>query len=430
MENKRWDEYIDIIKREAVPAMGCTEPIAIAYAAAKAGEVLEEEPESIEVYASNSILKNAMGVGVPGTGMIGIPIAAAVGSIGGKSDYKLEVLKDLTKEQVAKAKSIVNSGKVQVKLKENITYIYIEVILRNKDKHSRVVIEKSHLNITLVELNGQVLFKKDETQNDSEAYLLRDKEILSIEEIYDFVVNVPYEEIKFIRENARLNEYISREGLENDYGHKVGKVFNKYINYNLLKNDIMIETILKTAAASDARMDGCSLSVLSSCGSGNQGILLSIPVITMGQELEKDEETITRALTMSNLMSIYMHSYLGRLSALCGAVLAGASVSTALTFLLGGNEKHIKQSIQNVYGNIMGMVCDGAKNSCALKISTCVFAAITGAILAMEDISITDKEGIVESDADNTIKNACNIGSVAMKETNDMILDIMLNKKK
>lgn len=429
MKNKKWDEYIDIIKREAVPAMGCTEPIAIAYASAKAREVLGEESESIEVYASNSILKNAMGVGVPGTGMIGIPIAAAVGSIGGKSDYKLEVLKDLTDNQVDRAKSMVNSSKVQVKLKENITYIYIEVILRNKDNYSRVVIEKSHLNITLIELNGQVLFKKDEIKNDSEDYL-RDKEILSIEEIYDFVVNVPYEKIKFIRENARLNECISEEGLENDYGHKVGKVLKKYINYNLLKNDIMIGTILKTAAASDARMDGCSLSVLSSCGSGNQGILLSIPVISMGHELEKDEETITRALTMSNLMSIYMHSYLGRLSALCGAVLAGASVAAAITFLLGGNEKHIKQSIQNVYGNITGMVCDGAKNSCALKISTCVFAAITGAMLAMEDISITDEEGIVEAEADNTIRNACNIGSVAMRETNDMILDIMLNKKK
>lgn len=429
MYNKKWDEYIDIIKREAVPAMGCTEPIAIAYAASKASEVLGEEPEGVEVYASNSILKNAMGVGVPGTGMIGIPIAAAVGSIGGKSCYKLEVLKDLTEEQVHKAKNMVNNNKVTVKLKENIPYIYIEVIIRSKENYSRVIIEKSHLNITLIELNGEGLFKKADGKNDTEDYL-KDKEILSIEKIYDFVLNVPYEKIKFIRENAKLNENISKEGLENDYGHKVGKVLKKYINYNLLKNDIMIDTILKTAAASDARMDGCSLSVLSSCGSGNQGILLSIPIISMGHELEKDEETITRALTMSNLMSIYMHSYLGRLSALCGAVLAGASVSAAITFLLGGNEKHIKQAIQNVYGNITGMVCDGAKNSCALKISTCVFAAITGAMLAMEDISITDKEGIVEAEADDTIQNACNIGSIAMKETNNMILDIMLNKKK
>ncbi|AJA47157.1 hypothetical protein CPAST_c10570 [Clostridium pasteurianum DSM 525 = ATCC 6013] len=429
MYNTKWDEYIDIIKREAVPAMGCTEPIAIAYASSKASEILGEEPESIEVYASNSILKNAMGVGVPGTGMVGIPIAAAVGCIGGKSSYKLEVLKDLTEDQVLKAKNMVNNNKVQVKLKENIIYIYIEVLLRNKENYSRVIIEKSHLNITFIELNGEVLFKKADGKNDSEDYL-KDKEILSIEEIYDFILNVPYEKIKFIRENARLNENISKEGLENDYGHKVGKVLKKYINYNLLKKDIMIDTILRTAAASDARMDGCSLSVLSSCGSGNQGILLSIPIISMGYELEKDEETITRALTMSNLMSIYMHSYLGRLSALCGAVLAGASVSAAITFLLGGNEKHIKQAIQNVYGNITGMVCDGAKNSCALKISTCVFAAITGAMLAMEDISITDKEGIVESEADNTIRNACNIGSIAMQETNNMILDIMLNKKK
>lgn len=434
MKNENWQKYINLINKEVIPATGCTEPIAVAYAAAKAKKILNKKPEVIDVFVSCNMLKNGMGVGVPGTGMVGLDIAAATGALGGNADAVLEVLMSITEDDVIEGKKMMKEGRVNVKVKENVDDLYIEVICRSGKDNAKVVIENTHINIVLMELNNEILFKKDSEKNSVkkvESEAKSNVEVpLSVDSIYDFAINVPLEDIKFIREKDKLNEEISKEGLSKDYGLKVGKTIEKYVDKGLLADDIIISAIKRTSGGADARMAGCMMSVMSNSGSGNQGITVSMPVIAVGEKLGVSEEKITRALALSNLMAIHIHNYLSRLAALCGVVVAGTAASCGITYLLGGNIDAVKRAINNMLGNITGLVCDGAKNSCALKVSTAVNSAVISAILAIENIGISEKEGIIDKDVENTIRNVGNIGSYGMKETDKMMLDIMIAKQK
>ncbi|WP_066496385.1 serine dehydratase subunit alpha family protein [Abyssisolibacter fermentans] len=419
-------EILKLLKREVVPALGCTEPIAVALAAAKASEELKNRPESVEVYVSANILKNGMGVGVPGTGMTGLYIATALGCIGGKSEKELEVLSDVTQQDVEDAKKMVKDNKIKVNLKDIKEKLYIEVIAKENDNYAKVVIRKQHSNIVLVEFNDKVIYKIDEEPENVKADNSKLK--LTVDEIYNFALSVDIEDVKFLLDGAKMNKDLADEALNNNYGLQVGKTILKGIESGFYSDDIQSYAKALTAAAADARMSGCMHAVMSNSGSGNQGITVSLPVYAVALKLNADEEKTIRALTISNLIAIHIKTYLGRLSALCGCVVASTGSSCGITYLLGGELKNIKYSIKNMIGDISGMVCDGAKCGCALKVSTGVSSAIQSAMLAINDIEISYHDGIVDDDVENTIKNLCMLGIEGMNNADKVMLDIMVSK--
>ena len=432
MNKELWNDFIALIKQEVVPALGCTEPIAVALAAAKAAETLGSTPDKIEVYLSQNVLKNGMSVGIPGTGLYGIEIATAVGAIGGKSEYGLEVLKEMTPEQLEKGKALLASDSVKVYHKQVPDVLYIEVIVVKNEDSSKVVIQGRHDNITLVEKNGEVLFSAaaDDSETEKENPVNKVLENLREKEIWDFAVNAPLESIEFIMTAVELNKKISDEGLRGDYGLKVGKSINENISKGILHADLSNEAVKRTASGADARMAGSSLPVMSNSGSGNQGITATMPVVAVGELLKSSHEQMVRALILSHLTAIHMKSKMDRLSPLCGASIAATGASCGVVYLLGGVYEHVEYAIKNMVGNIAGMVCDGAKTSCALKVASSVSAGVQGALLAINSIGVTDIEGIVEEDIERTINNLGTLGSSGMAETDKVILSIMTSKVK
>lgn len=423
-----FEKYIDILKKEVVPALGCTEPIAVALAATKAKETLGKDAEKVEVYVSPNIYKNGMGVGIPGTGMIGLDIAAALGVTGGNSEAKLEVLKDVNEEDIENAKKAVDENKVAVKAKEVPNKLYIEAICFNGQETAKVVIKDIHSNIVLVKLNDEIIYERKDCECDIDADKTSEKIQLSVEGIHEFAAKVDFKDIEFILEGARLNKAISEEGLSGDYGLKVGKSLADSVKNGFLADDIQNYAMSVTAAASDARMAGCMNSVMSNSGSGNQGITVILPVVAAAEKMKASEEELARALALANLVAIHIKMYLGRLSALCGCVVASAGASCGITYLMGGNLDNVKYAIKNMIGNISGMICDGAKTGCALKVSTGVSAAVQSSILAMKGIEISEKDGIIDKCVEKTIRNIAEIGAKGMVETDKMILDIMVSK--
>lgn len=428
MNVKNYDEFIKILKKEVVPALGCTEPIAVALAAAKAREVLKVNPEKTEVYVSANIYKNGMGVGIPGTGMVGLDIAAALGVVGGNSEEKLEVLKAITKEDIAKSKELVDNNEICVKPKDVPNKLYVEAVCINENHVARVVIKDMHSNIVLVQYNDEILFEAGSKAQTSEIKNEEVQPTLTVEKIYDFALNADFKDIEFILEGAKLNKEISKEGLKEEYGLKVGKTIFKNIEEGILGDDMQNYAMAITAAASDARMAGSMLSVMSNSGSGNQGITVMLPVVAVAEKIDCDDEKLARALILSNLVAIHIKTYLGRLSALCGCVVASAGASCGITYLLGGKLENVIYAIKNMVGNITGMICDGAKTGCALKVSTGVSAAVQAALLAINNIEISDKDGIIHKDIERTIQNIADIGTKGMAETDKLILDIMTCK--
>lgn len=421
------DKIIELLKREIVPALGCTEPIAVALASAKAKEILNAFPDTIEILVSGNILKNGMGVGIPGTDMTGLSIAAALGVIGGRSEEGLEVLKYISEKDIKLAKEFVKSEKVSVSLKSKCEKLYIECICRKDDEYSKVIIRREHSNIEYIEHNGDIVYNNTEKLDN--LIQKKDNEVeLSIEKIYDFATSVDVSEVKFILEGMRLNKAIAEEGLSKEYGLQVGKKIIENIHKGILSNDIMTHAMALTAAASDARMAGCMMPVMSNSGSGNQGITVMLPVVAVGERLNVSEEKLIRALVISNLVAIHIKHHLGKLSALCGCVIAAGGASSGITYILGGDVQNISYAIKNMVGNISGMICDGAKIGCALKVSTGASAAVQSALLAIDGIEVSHMEGIIDRDIENTIINLANIGVEGMGETDKLILDIMLNK--
>ncbi len=433
MNKELWNDFIALIKQEVVPALGCTEPIAVALAAAKAAETLGSVPEKVEVFLSQNVLKNGMSVGIPGTGLYGIEIATAVGVVGGKSEYGLEVLKDMTPEQLEKGKALLSADAVKVSHKQVADVLYIEIVVTGGNDTARVVIKKRHDSITLVEKNGKVLFSAEpeagsepEEQEQGSGVFKN----LNEKEIWDFAVNAPLESLEFIMDAVELNRKISDEGLRGDYGLKVGKSINENILKGLLQEDLSNEAVKRTASGTDARMAGSSLPVMSNSGSGNQGITATMPVVAVGERLKSTHEQMVRALILSHLTAIHMKSKMDRLSPLCGASIAATGASCGVVYLLGGAFEHVEYAIKNMVGNVAGMVCDGAKNSCALKVASCVSAGVQGALLAINRIGVSDIDGIVEEDLERTINNLGVLGSSGMAETDKVILSIMTSKVK
>ena len=431
MNDQLWDDFITLIKQEVVPALGCTEPIAVALAAALSAETLGEAPELIEVYLSQNVLKNGMSVGIPGTGLYGLEIATAVGAIGGKSEFGLEVLKNLAPEDLKKAKKMLSDSKVKIFHKDIDEVLYIEVIVKSGTQSARVIIRGRHDNICFVEKNSKTILDSSnvvtEQEEDPSAQILAD---LNEKDIWDFSMKVPLKDIEFIMKAVELNKKISEEGLKGDYGLKVGKSIDENISKGFLQSDLSNDAVKRTASGADARMAGSDLPVMSNSGSGNQGITATMPVVAVAEKLGSTNEQMVRALILSHLTSIHMKSKMDRLSPLCGASVAATGASCGVVYLLGGVYEHVEYAIKNMVGNVAGMVCDGAKTSCALKVASCVSAGVQGALLAINSIGVTEIEGIVEEDIERTINNLGTLGSSGMAETDKVILSIMTSKVK
>ena len=422
-ERKR---IIDLIHQEVVPAIGCTEPIAVALCVAKATETLGTKPEKISVLLSANILKNAMGVGIPGTGMIGLPIAIALGALIGKSEYQLEVLKDSTPDVVEEGKRFIEEKRIHISLKENIEEkLYIEVCCEAGDDKATAVIAGGHTTFIYIERNGEVLFQKQHTAScEKEEECLE----LTLRKVYDFALNTPLDEISFILETARLNKAAAERSFEGNYGHGLGKMLRGTYEHKVMGDSVFSHILSYTSGACDARMAGAMIPVMSNSGSGNQGISATLPVLVFAEENDKSEEELIRALMLSHLTVIYIKQSLGRLSALCGCVVAATGSSCGITWLMGGTYDQVAYAVQNMIANLTGMICDGAKPSCALKVTTGVSTAVLSAIMAMENRCVTSVEGIIDEDVDQSIRNLTKIGSKGMNETDKLVLEIMTGK--
>lgn len=420
---------IDLIKKEVVPALGCTEPIAVAFACANARRILDAVPEKISVLASGNILKNAMGVGIPGTGETGLFIAAALGALGGDPDAGLEVLSSVDAGSIANARELVRAGRVIVAQKDVPELLYVEVTCTAGDDNATVIIKDGHTNIVRTECNGDVLFDSArESGAGGDGSVAAGIDWLNVETIYEFAKTVPVEDIRFLMECLEVNRALSREGLEKEYGLQIGRKLQQNIDKGILTAGMMNDAVIVTTAAIDARMAGSELPAMSNSGSGNQGITAMLPVAVAAEKLGSSEESLLRALALSNLVTIYIKSYLGSLSALCGVVIAATGASCGITLLLGGDYTAVCYAINNMTGNITGMICDGAKPGCAFKVSTGVIAAFEAAFLAVDGITISGMDGIVESDIEKTIRNLTEVGSKGMSETDRMIQRIMVCK--
>ncbi|HAT4116336.1 TPA: serine dehydratase subunit alpha family protein [Clostridium perfringens] len=419
--------YLKTLKKEVVPSEGCTEPIAIAYAASIAAEHLKGEIKEVNIYLSKNVIKNALGVGIPGTGGVGIEIAAALGISIQKSYKKLTILSNFTEDELKKAKEIVDENIINIKQKNTNKALYIEVELLSETSKSKVIIEDTHTNVTLIECDDEIIMDNNSEVSED---LEEDYKLFKIADIYNFAKEADFDDIKFILESAKMNEKVSEEGLKGDYGLQVGSKIIEKGNFNLFSNDASNKIIAASAAASDARMDGCAMPIMTTAGSGNQGIACSIPVAQTARLLDKSEEKLARALVLSNLVTIRIKKHMGRLSPLCGAGIAGATgASCGITYLLGGDLENINYCINNMISDLSGMICDGAKETCALKIATGTNAAIQCANLAINGISATANDGIVAKDVEETIESIETLIQNGFKNVDDTILNIMLEKK-
>ncbi len=427
MNDTTKNQILKLIHQEVIPAIGCTEPIAVALAAAKAAELLGTKPEKIDVYLSANILKNAMGVGIPGTGMVGLPIAIALGVLIGKSSYELEVLKDVTPEALEAGKQLIHDQVIHIALKENVDKLYIEVVCQAGDSKSVAIIAHEHTRFVYCAKDDQVLL--DERKSLEHTDEGEDDELkLSFDLVYDFAIHTPLDEIRFILDTARLNKKAAEESVKGQFGHAVSKTISGPIGKKYLGDSSYTHMLMLTAAACDARMDGAMIPVMSNSGSGNQGIAATLPVVSFAEDMKCSEEQLIRALMLSHLMVIYMKQSLGRLSALCGCVVAATGASCGITWLMGGTATQITYAIKNMIGNITGMICDGAKPSCAMKVTSGVSTAMLSAMMAMENKVVTSVEGIIDEDVDRSIRNLTSIGSKGMEETDHLVLDIMTHK--
>lgn len=417
---------ISLIKKEVVPAIGCTEPIAVSLCVAKATEVLETVPEKIKVYLSANILKNAMGVGIPGTKMVGLPIAIALGALIGKSEYGLQVLKDLKPEDVDIGKKYIEEKRIEIGLKEDIDdNLYIEVHCLKNDKEAVAIIKGTHTHFSHISKNGEVIINECDSNHCEES---KEEIKLSFSKVYEFATTTPIDDIRFILQAAELNRTASKLSAQGSYGHNVAKTMTGALGKQIFGDSMLTHMMSYTAAACDARMDGAMIPVMSNSGSGNQGITATLPVLTYAEDTNCSEESLIRALILSHLTVVYIKQKLGRLSALCGCVAAATGASCGITYLMGGDYNQITFAVKNMVGNITGMICDGAKPSCALKISSGVSTAVLSAIMAMEQKVVSSLEGIVDDDVDKTIENLTSIGAVGMQETDKLVLKIMTSK--
>ena len=422
-------EIIALMNREIVPAIGCTEPIAVALCVAKATEILGCSPERIEARLSANVLKNAMGVGIPGTGMTGLPIAMALGALVGKSEYELEVLRDADAAAVEEGKKMIDQKRINVDLKYNITEkLYIEVEVFAGGASAMAIIAGGHSRFVHLSRCGELLFSAEAvTSEGGDAPEQRDPE-LTLRRVWDFAMTAPLEEVEFILEAKRLNMNAAYESLKGEYGHAIGKLFRAESERNIMGDTLHCQIVGMTTAACDARMAGARIPVMSNSGSGNQGLTSTVPVVVYGEQCNATHEQMVRALVLSHLTVIYIKQSLGRLSALCGCVVAATGSSCGITYLMGGGYEEVTKAVKNMIANLTGMICDGAKPSCAMKCASGVSTAVVSALMAMNNRWVKSVEGIIDDDVDRSIRNLTDIGRDAMTHTDAMILRIMTSK--
>lgn len=419
---------IKLIKREVVPAIGCTEPVAVALCVAKASETLGRTPEKVNLKLSANILKNAMGVGIPGTGMIGLPIAVALGALAGRSEYGLEVLRDITPDDVEKGRAFIDEGRVDISLKTGISEkLYVEVEVTAAGRSAVAIIAGGHTNFIYVSKGDEVLLDRRDEKAGSEAGE-EDCPELNLNRVWKFAMTAPLEEIEFILEARRLNKAAAEASFQGEYGHKLGKILKRELEQQTLGDSVFSRMLSYTSAACDARMAGAMIPVMSNSGSGNQGIAATLPVVVYAEEHGATQEQMTRALILSHLTAIYIKQSLGRLSALCGCVVASTGSSCGITYLMGGGYLEITYAVKNMIANLTGMICDGAKPSCAMKLTSGVSTAVLSAMMAMEHECVSSVEGIIDDDVDKSIHNLTKIGRDGMNETDRLVLEIMTCK--
>ena len=419
-------KIIALINREVVPAIGCTEPIAVALCTARAAELLDTQPEKIEVRLSANILKNAMGVGIPGTGMIGLPIAVALGALVGRSEYQLEVLRDVTPEAVGRGARYIDEKRVCISLKEDIAEkLYIEVEASAGERRAVAVIAGGHTAFVYLERDGEVLLDK---RTASVAEEEAGEVPLTLRRVWDFAMTAPLDELRFILETRCVNKAAAERAFAGEFGHCVGRTLRCERERRVMGDSIFSRILSYTSAACDARMAGAMIPVMSNSGSGNQGIAATLPVVVYADETAADEEHTIRALVLSHLTVIYIKQSLGRLSALCGCVVAATGSSCGITYLMGGAYEQVAAAVKNMIANLTGMICDGAKPSCSMKLTSGVSTAVLSAMMAMDGHCVTPVEGIIEEDVDKCIRNLTAIGRDGMNETDRLVLGIMTHK--
>ena len=425
MEQKIYDNYINILKEELVPALGCTEPIAIAYAGAKAREILGTFPQKVIVKCSGNIIKNVKGVTVPNSGDLkGIDTAALLGIIGGNADMQLEVLESVTDEDRVKLRELLKAKICSCDLVENTDNLYIDITVVANEHKAQVIVSDYHTNIIRIVKDDEVLYDKVNKIDNQADKIEADRNLLNVKDIIEFADTVNLEDVQdILSRQINCNMAIAREGIKNNFGANVG------LNLLALYGDCLpVRARAMAAAGSDARMSGCSLPVVINSGSGNQGMTVTIPLVVYADEYKISQEKLYRALLVSNLLAIHQKKYIGKLSAFCGAVSAGYACGAAITYMLGGNFNQIANTIINTLANTSGIICDGAKPSCAAKISSALDAALLAHTMSMHDDVFQADEGIIKDDLEKTIRAVGYIGREGMKSTDIEVLNIMIDK--
>ncbi len=431
-------KFIRILESEMELAAGCTEPGAIALTAAYAGAELKklgDEVKTVRVQASVNIIKNAMAAGIPGTPYIGIPYVAALGSLAAAPEKQLEVANGLPAEMYEQANTMAQSGKVTLELSKAPNKLYIDVVLEGAQHTAHAVIADLHTNLILLEVDGKVVSEGGGSAGGNSDKITPEQiaEFLTVKKIFDYCdkeLDPVHDPIDIIRQAVAVNSNICAEGLKKPYGLGIGPGLDKNCREGLMTRDMVTNSMIVTTAGADARMAGAPFSVVANTGSGNQGITATMPVVSLAKWKDIPEEKMLRAVTLSNLIVIRIKSKFGRLSALCGATVAGTGAACGITYLLGGGYEEICRAIHNMVGDVVGMVCDGAKADCALKISSCVNAAFQAAFMAMRGVRVMETDGIVERDVEKTLDNFATLGNKSSGPMDAAILDMMLNKER
>lgn len=423
VSEKVYKNYIAILKEEMVPAMGCTEPIALAYGAAKARQVLGKEPERIVAKCSGNIIKNVRCVVIPNSGgLVGINAGVILGAVGGDPERNMEVLYSVKEADRIRTIELLEQGICQVEILDSPIVLHFIIEMTAGEDTVLLEIKHDHINITKIEKNGEILFEKTDEIREEE---LADRKLLNLEDIKEFADTVALEDVKaLIDQQIQCNIAIAREGMTGKYGLGIGRVIKE--SYS---DDMLTRMRSLTAAASEARMGGCDMPVIINSGSGNQGIACSVPLIVYAKEMELPEYSLYRALVFSNLLTVYQKLYIGKLSAFCGAVSASCASGAAITYMVGGDISRIKKTIENTLANIPGIICDGAKISCAAKIAASLDAAFLAHHLAMNNQGYAPYTGILREETSETISCVGQIGKEGMKETDKEILKIMIEQK-
>ncbi|GEN81795.1 UPF0597 protein [Sporosarcina luteola] len=421
------DKFHKLIEKELVVALGCTEPVAIALAAATAKSYVSGDIQELVVKASGNIIKNAKSVGIPGMSGKGLDFSAAIGAVAGNPDKKLELLEGLTAEDERKAFALIEAGKVKASQANTAKLLYIEVIIQTETQTSRVIIADNHSNIVLIEVDGKPIARGG-CENISAQSGMEESSELTIDEIYDWVLQVDVDELPLVKRSIELNRAIGLEGLSGNYGLNVGRTIKANVERGILSDDITTAAMSLAAAGSDARMAGSTMPVIANTGSGNQGIAVTLPVVGVAEKLQVSEEKMIRAVALSHLVTIHIKSKFGRLSALCGVTTAGMGASAAIVYLLDGTLQQVKAAVKNTIGNVSGMICDGAKAGCAMKVSTCSNVAVQSAILALNDQEIQSTDGFIHDDVEKSIEAFCTLGNEGTRQTDEWILKLMMNK--